>query len=203
MFETLFASALIWALPAQVILIGALASGAGVAAALVAVSLSSIRLLPMVCSILPVVFGPGTPLITRMAASHYVAQTVWVLDAPQCGPPRPGPAPGLLFLDGEPRRPPEPLPAPSPAGSWPAGCPVPLDIALLMLTPVSFLLSTEKTATRFDMKLAFALGLGLLPVAHELAPLLGLGAWDMLVDRVLAGGVCLRSPAGRGPASPS
>lgn len=67
--------------------------------------------------------------------------------------------------------------------------PRPLDIALLILTPVSFLLSTEKTATRFDMKLAFALGLGLLPVAHELAPLLGLGAWDMLATGVLAGGV--------------
>jgi predicted branched-subunit amino acid permease len=185
-FEMVLASLVIWALPAQVILIGALASGAGIVAALAAVSISSIRLLPMVCSILPVVFRPGTPLITRLAASHYVAQTVWVLTLLNADRLHREHRPSfyfwmanlvvLLSLCG------------GVAGWFLAGrLPRPLDVALLILTPVSFLLSTEKTAVRFDMKLAFALGLALLPVTHELAPLAGLGDWDMLIAGSVAG----------------
>ena len=197
LFEMTLASVVIWALPAQVILIGALASGAGVAAALVAVSLSSIRLLPMVCSILPVVFRPGTSLFTRMAASHYVAQTVWVLTLLNADRLARDERPAFYFwmanlvvflsvCGGV-------------VGWFLAGrLPRPLDIALLMLTPVSFLLSTEKTAARFDMKLAFALGLLLLPVAHELAPLVGLGEWDMLIAGVVAGGVAFLAGRARG-----
>jgi len=188
LFDTLFASAVIWALPAEVILIGALTSGAGVPAALAAVSISSIRLLPMVCSVLPLLKGPRTRMLTQVLASHYVAQTVWILS--------------LLHLDRIER---ESRPrfyfwmvnvtvlislAGCAAGWCLAGrLPRPLDLALLMLTPVSFLLSTEKTAKTFELKLAFVLGLGLLPLAHELAPLVGLASWDLLITGLAAGGV--------------
>src|SRR5690349_7374785 len=74
--EVLLATIVIWALPAQVILIGTLSSGAGVVAALAAVSISSIRLLPMVCSILPSIRRRDTGLPTMILASHFVAQTV-------------------------------------------------------------------------------------------------------------------------------
>ena len=188
LLETLFASAVIWALPAQVILIGALASGVGLAAALAAVSISSIRLLPMVCSALPIVFKPGTSLLVRIAASHYVAQTVWVLtllNAERLVRER---RPAFYFTMAN------IVVAMSLAGAaagWAVSgrLPRPLDIALLMLTPVSFLLSTEKTATRFDLKLAFALGLVLMPLAHEFLPRLGLGEWDMLITGLVAGSV--------------
>ena len=186
--DVALATTLIWALPAQVILIGSLASGAGIAATLAVVSISSIRLLPMVCSLLPQLRREGTRLLTLVAASHYVAQTVWIL--------------GLLNLEKVERE--ERMPfffwmanltillslAGCFAGYHLAGqLPRPFAVALLMLTPISFLLSTAKTATRFDTTLAFALGLALLPLAHELAPLVGLGTWDLLITGLVAGGL--------------
>src|SRR5262245_40753350 len=78
--DTMLSTAIIWALPAQVILVGSLASGTGILAALVAVSLSSVRFVPMVCSILPMIRHPKSPkLWIEVAASHFCAQTVWVL----------------------------------------------------------------------------------------------------------------------------
>src|SRR5215813_2952206 len=51
---------LIWAAPAQVILISALGSGAAAAEVALAVALSSARLLPMVVALLPLLKAPGT-----------------------------------------------------------------------------------------------------------------------------------------------
>jgi predicted branched-subunit amino acid permease len=187
LLDTLLSTAIIWALPAQVILVGSLAGGTGVVAALVAVSLSSVRFVPMVCSILPMIRHPKGPrLWIEIAASHFCAQTVWILTLLNAEKlPRDrrtafyfemavltvavslvGCAIGWLIAGRLPR---------------------PLDIALLMLTPVSFLLSTEKTAKGFDLKLAFALGLVLLPLVHVVAPRLGLGSWELLLTGLLAG----------------
>jgi predicted branched-subunit amino acid permease len=187
LFETLLSTVVIWALPAQVILIGALASGAGLPAALAAVSFSSIRLLPMVCSLLPLLRRPSTGLATQILASHYVAQTVWILSLLNL--PRVEREDRLAFyfwmanltillsLVG------------CAIGWFAAGrLPRPLDIALLMLTPISFLLSTEKTAKDFNGKLAFGLGLALTPIVHVVAPLLGLGQWDILIAGLIGGG---------------
>jgi predicted branched-subunit amino acid permease len=186
LFEVLLATVVIWALPAQVILIGALSAGTGVVAALVAVSISSVRLLPMVCSLLPLVRRPDTRLLTQIAASHYVAQTVWILTLLNIEQIRREDRPAFYFWLGN-----------MVMGLSLVGCtagyllagrlPRPLDVALLMLTPVSFLLSTEKTAQGPAMKLAFGLGLLLLPLVHELAPQLGLGSWELLLTGILAG----------------
>src|SRR5205823_6945934 len=53
-------TAFVWAGPAQIILISTLGSGATVVQAAIAVTLSAIRLFPMVVSVLPVVRSPGT-----------------------------------------------------------------------------------------------------------------------------------------------
>src|SRR3954463_16483716 len=56
----LASTGLVWAGPAQIILISTLGSGATLLQAAVAVTLSAIRLLPMVVSVLPSVRSPGT-----------------------------------------------------------------------------------------------------------------------------------------------
>lgn len=74
----LLASLLIWAGPAQVILITSLTSGATVVQAALAVTISAIRLMPMVVSILPMIRTPKTKLYQLALPAHFVAVTFWV-----------------------------------------------------------------------------------------------------------------------------
>jgi predicted branched-subunit amino acid permease len=68
---------LIWAAPAQVILISTLGSAALFEVAL-AVSLSSLRLLPMVAALLPLLHRPGIRQRVLLLPMHYTAISVWV-----------------------------------------------------------------------------------------------------------------------------
>lgn len=77
--QTLLMVASIWALPANVVLIGAILSKASLLTAMVSVGLSSIRLLPMVVSILPEMRGERTRKLTLYVLSHFVAITAWVM----------------------------------------------------------------------------------------------------------------------------
>lgn len=77
--ETLFMVAVIWALPAKVVLVGAVMSGASLGAAAFAVALSSVRLMPMVMALVPELRGQKTPRWVLYALSHFVAVTSWVL----------------------------------------------------------------------------------------------------------------------------
>ena len=74
----LLSTLLMWAGPAQVILFGGLAAGAALPAIALAVCLSSIRLLPMTMSVLPLLRRPGQSIGVQLLTAHYVAVTVWV-----------------------------------------------------------------------------------------------------------------------------
>jgi predicted branched-subunit amino acid permease len=76
--EAMFMTAAIWALPAKMILIGMMASGANVLAVFLAVTLSSIRMMPMVASLVPELRGARTPTWLLLILSHFVAITAWV-----------------------------------------------------------------------------------------------------------------------------
>lgn len=76
--EAVFMSFAIWALPAQVILVGTIASGANIAACFLAVTLSSIRMMPMVASVVPEMRTKRTPTWLLLILSHFVAITAWV-----------------------------------------------------------------------------------------------------------------------------
>lgn len=76
--EAMFMTAAIWALPAKMILIGMMASGANVLAVFLAVTLSSIRMMPMVASLVPELRGSRTPTWLLLILSHFVAITAWV-----------------------------------------------------------------------------------------------------------------------------
>src|SRR6187549_3237895 len=71
-------TALIWAAPAQVILISALGTGAGAIEAAIAVALSGVRLLPMVVALLPMLRTEGTRTRDLLLPAHFTAISMWV-----------------------------------------------------------------------------------------------------------------------------
>src|SRR3979411_721932 len=81
----LASTALVWAGPAQIILISTLGSGATVVQAAIAVTVSAIRLFPMVVSVLPMIRTPQTKRRHLVLATHFIAVTLWV----ECLPPLP------------------------------------------------------------------------------------------------------------------
>src|SRR3954471_875587 len=74
----LASTALVWAGPAQIILLVALGSGATVIQAALAVTVSAIRLFPMVVSVLPMLRQPDTTKRQLILPSHFIAVTLWV-----------------------------------------------------------------------------------------------------------------------------
>jgi predicted branched-subunit amino acid permease len=77
--EAVFMTGVVWALPAKVVLVGAILSGNSLAAAMFAVALSSVRLTPMVVALVPEMRGPRTRRWVLYFLSHFVAVTSWVI----------------------------------------------------------------------------------------------------------------------------
>jgi predicted branched-subunit amino acid permease len=67
-----------WAGPAQAVLFASLAAGTSLPAVAFAITLSSVRLLPMTMAILPLLRRPGQGIGTQIAAAHFIAVTMWV-----------------------------------------------------------------------------------------------------------------------------
>src|SRR3982074_210239 len=74
----LASTVLVWAGPAQIILISTLGSGATAVQAAIAVTVSAIRLFPMVVSVLPMMRTPQTKRRHLVLATHFIAVTLWV-----------------------------------------------------------------------------------------------------------------------------
>lgn len=74
----MLATVLIWAGPAHLILVGGLGSGASWLAVALTVGLSSVRLLPMVVSLLPYLRLQHRHPVTAVACAHLVAISIWV-----------------------------------------------------------------------------------------------------------------------------
>src|SRR5262249_31197033 len=69
---------LVWAGPAQVIMISALGTGAPLFEVALAVFLSAVRFLPMVVSLLPLLRGPRTRVRDLLLPAHFTAASMWV-----------------------------------------------------------------------------------------------------------------------------
>jgi len=177
----LLATTLIWAAPAQMVLLTALGSGRPGVQAAVAISLSSIRLMPMVVALLPMLRGPGTKTLQLLLPSHFVAVTVWV-ESMRLVPTVPRDY-RIAFVNG--------LGTgvmSSAVISTVVGCnlaatlPPLFGAAVLFLTPISFPLTTASNSRQLVDRLALLLGVALLPLAN----MLGTGI-DMLIAGVVAG----------------
>jgi predicted branched-subunit amino acid permease len=149
----------VWAAPNQVILISALGAGMAPLAAAVAVSLSGVRLLPMVVSLLPLIKTPGVRTRSLIVPAHLTAISVWVEGLRLL--PGVERARRIAFYNGLGVG----LLVSASAGTatgfyLSANLPVLFAAALLFLTPASFLVSTYASSPRAVDRLALGLGLG-------------------------------------------
>jgi predicted branched-subunit amino acid permease len=172
---------LVWAGPAQIILISTLGSGATAVQAAIAVTVSAIRLFPMVVSVLPMIRTPGTKRRQLLLATHFIAVTLWVECfrlLPQVPRERRiafthGLGVGLVSVS---------LVATTIGYGLAANLPQLFGAAILLLTPLAFLLSTARNCRQLADVLALVLGLVLFPLAAELHT-----GVDILISGVSAG----------------
>lgn len=75
---SLASTAFVWAAPAQIILISSVHAGASLLEAAIAVTLSAVRLLPMVIGLLPMMRTPKTRTRDLLLPAHFTAVTFWV-----------------------------------------------------------------------------------------------------------------------------
>ncbi len=174
-------TALVWAGPAQLILISTLASGASIVQAALAVTLSAIRLLPMVVSLLPLLRHRDTRTIELALPSHFTAVTFWVESLraiPQVPRERRiafcnGFGIGLVVTSTI---------ATAMGHVLSDQLPPQLSSGILMLTPIVFLLSMVEAAKTARDWLALVLGLIAMPLVMQLDT-----GVDLLIVGLVAG----------------
>ena len=177
----LASTAFVWAGPAQIILISTLGAGATAVQAAIAVTVSAIRLFPMVVSVLPMMRTQQTKLHQLILPAHFTAVTLWV-ECFRLLPRVPrerriaytnGLGVGLVSVC---------LIATTIGYGLAANLPQLFGAAILLLTPLAFLLSTLRNSRQLVDLLALALGLLLFP----LVSMLHTGV-DILISGVSAG----------------
>jgi predicted branched-subunit amino acid permease len=171
----------VWAGPAQIILITTLGSGATAVQAAVAVTVSAIRLFPMVASVIPLMRTPQTKRRQLILVAHLTAVTLWVechRFLPQVPRDRRiifihGLGSGLVVVC---------LIATTTGYELAANLSPTLGAAILLLSPLAFLFSTARNCREVADVVALVLGLALFPVAAMLD-----SGVDILVSGVSAG----------------
>jgi predicted branched-subunit amino acid permease len=178
---TLLSTTLVWAGPAQIIVITTLGSGASVVQSAIAVTVSAVRLFPMVVSVLPLMRSPTTKRWQLILPAHFTAVTLWVechRFLPQVPRERRiafvnGLGCGLLCIC---------LTANLTGYFLAANLSENLAAAILLLTPLAFLFSTARNSRGLADVLSLGLGLALYP----LAALMNSGL-DILISGLVAG----------------
>ncbi len=177
----ILATLLVWAGPAQIILISTLSSGASIVQAAIAVTVSAVRLFPMVVAVLPMMRTPQTRQRQLALVAHFTAVTLWV-ECYRFLPHVPrdrrmafvqGLGSGLALIG---------LVATAIGYELAANLTQTFASAILLLTPLSFLFSTARNSRGLADVLALGLGLAFYP----LASLLNSGI-DILISGVAAG----------------
>jgi predicted branched-subunit amino acid permease len=154
---------LIWAAPAQVILVSALGGGGAPVEAAIAVCLSSIRLLPMVVSVLPLIKRPGVHAWQLVLPAHFTAVSMWV-EALRLLPLQPREH-RIAFCNGLGTGFTLSALIATAAGFYLAArLPVLLAAALLFLTPMGFMVLVARNSRLTADRLALALGLVISPM---------------------------------------
>ncbi len=167
--ETAFMIIVIWALPAKVVLVGAVVSGAALPTVALAVALSSVRLMPMTVAMIPEMRGPKTRSWVLYLLSHFIAVTSWVIAMERFpGVPRDrrtsfyfGIGSTLLILN---------VLVTVAVYVTAARMPVGVAAAFFFLTPMYFLTSLWSSAREWAGHAALVLGLVFGPVFHFVLP---------------------------------
>ena len=183
----IWSSVVLYALPAQVIMATALAGNASLIAAAFAVSLTSIRLLPMTVTLTPLLRDNRGRHWREVMAVHLVTITSWIEGNRRLGPLPPairlshflGFGSGFMAFTA----------IGAAVGFAIAGSmPVALTAALLFFTPSYFTLSMLATARVPADRLAVALGFVIGPLVYRFAPDL-----DLVVAGIVGGTIAYRA----------
>ena len=175
------ATLLVWAGPAQIILISTLSSGASIVQAAIAVTVSAVRLFPMVVAVLPMMRTPKTKRRQLALVAHFTAVTLWV-ECYRFLPHVPrdrriafvqGLGSGLALIG---------LVATAIGYELAANVTQTFASAILLLTPLSFLFSTARNSKELADVLALGLGLAFYPLASLLH-----SGLDILISGITAG----------------
>ena len=162
-------TAVIWALPGQVVLLTLVTEGAGLLATALAVSFTAVRLLPMVTLVLAKSALPGTGKTPLYFLAHFIAVTLWVLteqkvvqmDRARRLPWLTGLGCSLLVV----------MMGMSVAGYYLTGVlPLVVAAALAFMSPCFFLITMFMNARVRADYFAIAAGVALLPVCMQLVP---------------------------------
>lgn len=180
-FQAIFISATVFALPNQVVLVDSAAKGAGLAAAAFAVALTSVRLLPMTFTLFPVMRGKRSPRWVEFFLSHFVAITVWLESMRRL--PRLPRALRVPYFSGFAIFMLTSLMAATALGFvLSAGVPSEIAAGMVFLTPIYFFLSLIETARNDADRGAVAVGAILGPLFFTFLP-----GFDLLLTGLLGG----------------
>ncbi len=174
-------TALLWAGPAQVILVTGMAPGVPLIETAVAVSLSSVRLFPIVVALLPVVRNSSTRIWHLVIPVHFMAISVWIetmrmaprLARDQRIPFCNGVGITLLTLG---------MVCTAVGYAIQSLLPAMFAAGAMFMTPISFLVSAARNARLLLDKLALGFGLVIGPVLAYLKV-----EFDLLWTGILAG----------------
>jgi Predicted branched-chain amino acid permease (azaleucine resistance) len=166
-------TAVIWALPSQVVLIGAIMSGASFWATVLAIVLCSVRLMPMTVALLPTVRAPETPRWQLYLISNFIAVTAFVVAVAEL--PKVPRAMRVAWFSGFAIT----LVAANTVMTAVAfatldSLPPAVAVCLFFLTPLYFTFSLWTAARASLERIAFVVGFLVLPVFHALDPTLDL-----------------------------
>lgn len=183
MAQAVFMVGIIWALPGMVVFVGAVLSGVGLLATAFAVALSSVRLTPMVVSLVPELRGSRTRKLTLYLLAHFIAITSWVIAMETIrGMPRDvrtsyyfGLGSILVVTN---------MIVVAIVFAVAAALPPVVAAGLFLLTPMYFLTSLWGSAREQASHIAMVLGLVLGPLIHMFAP-----AFDLLGAGLIGGGL--------------
>jgi predicted branched-subunit amino acid permease len=177
-------TALIWAAPAQVIVISALGTGTSAIEAAIAVTLSGVRLLPMVVALLPVLRAENTRTRDLILPTHFTAISMWV-ELLRLLPSIPREQ-RIAFCNGLSTAMVLAATSGTAVGFTLAGSlPRVYAAALLFLTPLVFMVSVVSNSRLLVERLAFGFGLVLAPILTVLAVDLDL-LWSGVIGGSLA-----------------
>jgi predicted branched-subunit amino acid permease len=179
--EVVLLTVAVWALPSQVLFVGLVGGGAGLATVVIAVALASVRFLPMTMAWTPVVRTATTPRWLLLLLSWFVAVTAWVFAMARL-PDLPREARLPFFAGFAVTLTTSNAAAVAIAYVTVGQFPPVLTAAFVFLTPIYFLYAMFGAARVRADRLAMLFGLAVGPLATVLVP----GA-DILVAGLVAG----------------
>jgi predicted branched-subunit amino acid permease len=184
---TVVSTLLVWAAPAQVILFTALGAGTAPLEAAIAVTLSGIRLLPMVVVLLPVLRVAKTRARALILPAHFTAVSFWI-EALRLVPALPREN-RIAFANGLGAGLVAAAISATVTGFYLASVlPKPLVAAMLFLTPMSFLTAAIRSARLLSDRAAYVIGVVMAPLLAWVQVGLDL-LWTGLVGGTIAYGL--------------